>query len=705
MSTWYYLGQAHFWRVQGRPWNEDLNRFPSNIVKIEFEGPDVHQEILYDLLRSYGRIIDITKPGPVPAGTLRSTTVTYARISSAVLARNCLHGMTISDATLSSSGAAGAPTKTRLNFTYERPIKAHAVRDWLTSHPRIVLPVVAFLLGTLTYTIFDPIRSFCVQAKVMGWFDYKQWRITRFLRRNTLDRLTFSIRAGETPAQQDSTAAENEKTDDTLGGITSPIIDPRIPSKAPTNPGEWKERREAEQAICDYLCESPNTIAILHGPQGSGKSKMLSHILSEREPERKVLTLDVAEIYKATNDSGLVTSLAKQTGYWPVFSFLSSLNNMIDLASMGLIGQKAGFSSSIETQLKEVLEVVGGALKQIVRSDDKPSQRVDNAPRQREENIEAMPVVVIRNFAIKNAGKREDLLTVLADWAAALVENRVAHVIVISDNRENMRRLAKALPSRPLASIALADADPATALSFVRGKLAAAGASPDLTTDEISWINRLGGRASDLDTLTHKVRNGSSIKDAVEDIIARGVGELRKAAFGDDEDDAKNLAWTREQAWGVLQQLAKHDEIPYAEVLLEFPFKGDESALRGMEHAELISITTIDGLPVCIKPGKPVYRFVFSRLVNDPIFHAVQDIAFNNKAIAAEEKTIQQCEDEMLKLKTIGLDTGGSIWSGWSGAAGARAAYLLGKMKASQEKLERYENEVKNLKKILAKSV
>jgi hypothetical protein len=80
---------------------------------------------------------------------------------------------------------------------------------------------------------------------------------------------------------------------------------------------------------------------------------------------RKTLEIDCAEIYKASNESGLVTALAKQTGYWPVFSFLASANNMVDLAAMGLIGQKAGFSTSLEQQLKQILEVVGGALKQV----------------------------------------------------------------------------------------------------------------------------------------------------------------------------------------------------------------------------------------------------------------------------------------------------------------------------------------------------
>ncbi len=56
---------------------------------------------------------------------------------------------------------------------YEDPIQGHAVRDWLSSHPRIVLPVLLTLLGTLTYTIFDPIRALMIQGKVEDWFDFR----------------------------------------------------------------------------------------------------------------------------------------------------------------------------------------------------------------------------------------------------------------------------------------------------------------------------------------------------------------------------------------------------------------------------------------------------------------------------------------------------------------------------------------------------
>ena len=61
--------------------------------------------------------------------------------------------------------------------------------------------------------------------------------------------------------------------------------------------------------------------------------------------------------------------------------------------------------------------------------------------------------------------------------------------------------------------------------------------------------------------LIYKVRGGSSIEGAVEDIIVRGVGELRKNAFGEDAEDAKELPWTRTQAWGLMKRLAKEGEV------------------------------------------------------------------------------------------------------------------------------------------------
>jgi len=53
-----------------------------------------------------------------------------------------------------------------------------------------------------------------------------------------------------------------------------------------------------------------------------------------------VLIIDCAELQRTNSDTHLVDALSRQTGYWPVFTFLNSMNNLIDLASVGIIGQK-----------------------------------------------------------------------------------------------------------------------------------------------------------------------------------------------------------------------------------------------------------------------------------------------------------------------------------------------------------------------------
>lgn len=59
-----------------------------------------------------------------------------------------------------------------------------------------------------------------------------------------------------------------------------------------------------------------------------------------------------------------------------------------------------------------------------------------------------------------------------------------------------------ALPAKPLTSIALNDADPASALSFVQNRLKQYRVSPDLTRDQTVQIDRLGGRSSDLEAVS-----------------------------------------------------------------------------------------------------------------------------------------------------------------------------------------------------------
>ncbi|WVR05409.1 hypothetical protein IAU60_002424 [Kwoniella sp. DSM 27419] len=548
---------------------------------------------------------------------------------------------------------------------------------------------------------------------------------------------------------------------------------------------------------------------------------------------RPSLVIDCAEIAKAKNDKNLLDALADQTGYYPVFSFMSSLSGLIDLAAVGLIGQKAGFSTPIDQQLRQVLEVVGGALKDVsthaqqahqedvqdakdhaeavvererrrrliarggwhdgrmdciagngamselgvgdepyLESDldaASPPLIDDNAPIQGEavpptvaslpmmsspspeeaaakaaqaaatadldaesEQIKSLPIVVLKNFAQKTA--KGDLWNVLAEWGASLVENKVAHVIVITEGATATKALTKALPAKPLNSVGLADADESNAFAYVKEKLRgftpATAPSQDPTTpspvveasssgtkniytlsvDDAAQISKLGGRMVDLETLVYKVRTGASIRDAVEDIILRNTVELRKAAFGDDSEDAKALPWNRAQAWRVVKDLASKGEISYAQLLQDFPFKGSEQSLKALEEHELVSVTYIDGRASKVKPGKPVFRYAFEALVNDSVFRASCQIDYNAALIAKAESDIRNYETELASLKGITTEGGSEslgINGAWLGIGGHsaikdRAKWLLNKMGKGVEKLGKLEKENEEMVKVLS---
>lgn len=105
----------------------------------------------------------------------------------------------------------------------------------------------------------------------------------------------------------------------------------------------WKERKQAENSIKAYLTDIPTTVAFIHGPRGSGKIGMVKKMIAVTG--RTTLVIDCRELLKATTDSQLVRTLATQTGYWPAFTFLNSIGSLIDLASVGLIGQKSKYHS------------------------------------------------------------------------------------------------------------------------------------------------------------------------------------------------------------------------------------------------------------------------------------------------------------------------------------------------------------------------
>jgi len=317
-------------------------------------------------------------------------------------------------------------------------------------------------------------------------------------------------------------------------------------------------------------------------------------------------------------------------------------------------------------------------------------------------SIDASPIVIVKNYASKNSRNKGEILDALANWVSRLVEQRVAHVFVVSDNRESARKIAKALSSAPLNYIPFSDADNESALTFVASKLAEIdGQEHALSSSEVDLVRRLGGRSSDLQTLVHKLQSGETVTFAVEDIINRGVAEIRKTAFGDDNEEGRLLPWTLSQAWVIVRQLAKEDEIPFQKMLLDH-FKDNENALRSMEQAGLITLFLKDGRGSAIRVGKPVYKWVFQRLADDKAFNAVQEIGLKEKTLSSMQVAIASCEEELGKLLELRR-----LESSWNPLAPSgvtrRIDALMVKLEESEIIRSRLEKDIASLKRVLVK--
>ncbi|GAA5890442.1 hypothetical protein JCM6882_002922 [Rhodosporidiobolus microsporus] len=722
--------------VKGRPWMEDMNRFPSREIQVQFEGPDLPQEELYEVFRPYGKIHDIV-PGS------KSARIIFSSTRSATSARNCLHAAKVSP----SSAGENGPT-TILRILYAERHHSNYVKDWITSHPRITIPALVALIGTVSYAVFDPIREFFVKSRVEGTFDADQWVIVRWLKKETLGRLGLTgQRAGA------------------LGNATATGIE--------------KEREEAKEQLEGWLRDVPDTFIVVTGPRGSGKTALVDEVLADG---KNILTIDCDQLLKnARTDTKLVTSLADATGYWPQFVLASSLNNMIDLAAVGLIGQKAGFASSLDVQLKAILEVTSSALSSIaaasrarsaalqastssrhdtahsrdqiasqLRTDGVRDGRLDTVagtgvmaelgggienpaaglgkevgegekvkivgpqsaelvkdiaatdaaaastpaeePREGELHApltERLPVVVIKGFSGKGEHRQELLYDVLSEWAAVLVEHQVAHVVFTSDASTVTKPLAKALPSRPFNMITLTDASPESALQYVAAKYCGLGAT--LPTEAYPLIAQLGGRQTDLELLVQKFRAGQSIEEAIDGMLDREATGLRKNLFGDDEEEAKALKWTRDQAWALVQGLSDKGELKYAETLLT-TFGGDDSALRALESASLISVHHVNGRPSTIRPGKPVYRSAFERLIADAPFRASIKFRSVSAGLSGASGEVKSAQAELIELAKLFTAEKGK-WAFGGGSAvppeiETRVGQLLAQMRAAQQKSE-----------------
>lgn len=283
-------------------------------------------------------------------------------------------------------------------------------------------------------------------------------------------------------------------------------------------------------------------------------------------------------------------------------------------------------------------------------------------------------------------------------------------MIFLTNDVSFSKSLSKALPDRVFRQISLSDCSPEVAKKFVISHLdadveddpAPKDGSPKQVPSETrtdlseldTCIELLGGRLTDLEFLSRRIKTGETPTKAVHEIINQSASEILKMYIFGGDDSGGSKHWTSEQAWFLIKQLATKGTLRYNEILQDDIYKsGGENVLRALEQAELISIVSgPNGRPASIKPGKPVYHSAFKRLTEDKVLTSRLDLGILSDLIKGENATIDKCEQELLLLSKL---------KGQPAQMNGRVNYLLMKLAGSQEKVEGYEREQKGLKKLL----
>ena len=421
--------------VLGRPWLEDLRRWPNTRVKVEFvptlageSAEELSQEMLYSLFRRYGKLVDI-KPQPTDSKELpKFAYITFSKVRHAIMAKNCMHGFVVP------ASEGGGMRGTMLKLAYDQK-RGHWIWNWLVSHPRFVIPALLAFVGTVTVAIFDPIRTFFIKAHVTRTFHVEDNRIYKWL-------------SSQASKATDVLSLKRNRTED--AGLTA----------------IWEDRRDDIEQIQTWLLESADTFIIVQGPRGSGKKEL---VLDQALKDRKnTLLIDCKPIQEAKGDSSTINAAALEVGYRPIFSWTNSISSLLDLAAQGTIGTKTGFSETLDAQLAKIWQKTANALKQVAlegrSKDDKDSDLDDDA--YLEAHPERRPVVVLDNFLHKSQ-ENSVVYDKMSEWAAGLTTANVAHVIFLTNDVSFSKSLSKALPDRVFRQIALGDCSPEVAKRFV----------------------------------------------------------------------------------------------------------------------------------------------------------------------------------------------------------------------------------------------
>ncbi|ORZ40162.1 RNA12 protein-domain-containing protein [Catenaria anguillulae PL171] len=668
-SVFHQLGSGSAHPVLGRKFNEDIASLtPSTRLKVESVGGDLSLESLYETFRPYGEIADIRIVGP------KIATVQFKHLRSATAARNCTYKLTVDgNAVIKSS--------------YEKLLKTHHIWDWMSGHPRIVLPILVALAVTLGVAIFDPIHVFMIESKLIGRFRLGLSRWFPNLSSYFPGFVVSGINSLRSTFGSNSRAVNEYPLGLELDDF---------------NGGDQHVKR-----IRSLMYEAPESLVVISGPAGIGKSELANTVTTlPAHPDAPKLVIDCETfVQRSHTDADVIRIISKQLGYWPLFYSLNKLTAYVDMALTATTGTKTNMSVSDESMLKHMLECASVALSQVVKN------RKPNDP---------YPMIVLDNFNRDKPGKSfAQYYDLLAQWAGFLVEAGLAHVVVVASSGQRgggevgvMQAIGRALPTKTVDVITLRDMSPVQAEKYLALRLnvelgenrdaALAAGYPSLAADTHKVrvadeeskriVAAIGGRASDLELVVHKLADGKSVDVALEEMVQKAMLELQKNGM------RSGASWTPAQF--CKQKSGKDDTdgngpvVSFDKIRFSTLFNGNEAALFDMERAELLALVYDNARPIGVRLNKPLFATALQRMTQeDKRFSAAMDVVMYKELYKVESAKVKAYEDEYLKLAEAAGRLSGTK-HGVDKAIDERLTHLADAMALSQAKVKDYWNKL-----------
>lgn len=358
-------------------------------------------------------------------------------------------------------------------------------------------------------------------------------------------------------------------------------------------------------------------------------------------------------------DYQLLSQISSQVNFFPGFGFSGQLSGLLDTIITASTGAKAGLATSVDNELRKILDTVTVAITkitdgQILHRNELSRKRADGSIADPATITELQyPVIVIDDFLTKESTREQFVYDILATWAGQLAESRLAHVIFVSENPNSVQTINKLTPTKTPEVFQLADANFDAATSYVGKRL---GGNYD-TNYLLPYLKTLGGRFNDLDLFVSKIQSGLSPEVAFDDMIHRAVTELRKSGNLEEGNAVKN-GWTNIQFWKIVTILAQKPEVQFDELISHPIFSSDANPIISMERAGLVNFVRKNERPFLVKPSRPIFVAAFQKMVEDTKLNSYMGSMTSKKLMSDFTKKIQEFEAELETLNKVMMERG-----------------------------------------------